>query len=258
MTLPSTNWLVATDVRAIRSRLTVVFKLRDGVAVNAALSPSSRALLDRLTTRPSNGLATTSEVKLPADAADQPEDTDDNEGSCTELIEVPLVFDGQFFGMLQRDVVSLQTLQIEERTAMAAEITSLGREIARLSRPSKFAKSGMNRWRAIFELYLDAGIFFSTNEQDGGTHSSKQALKQLHWFQSEVQKRGLGNNFKISESQRALTRFAQLNATILRNLQFQEINQLAVAKILKSEQHWSTPIFLFWRPPFQPAKCCTR
>jgi E3 ubiquitin-protein ligase BAH len=92
----------------------------------------------------------------------------------------------------------------------------------------------MYRWRELFDLYLQAGVFFSTHELDRGRRDSTAAARQLQWFQSEVTKRGLKNLFKLPASHQALDRFIRINITLLRNLKFQEINQKAISKILKS------------------------
>jgi E3 ubiquitin-protein ligase BAH len=152
-----------------------------------------------------------------------------------ETIEVPLVFDGEFFDILQSDVNNLDVLQAEEEEKMKAEIVDLGKEVAQVAKPSRFSKSDLTRWRNIFELYLDAEVFFATHENDHGSRSSQIALKKLKWFQDQVASRGLANEFKLPESRAAFTRFMSLNASLLKNLQFQELNKLAVTKILKSE-----------------------
>jgi hypothetical protein len=85
------------------------------------------------------------------------------------------------------------------------------------------------------DIYLQAGIFFSTNELDHGSRDSTVALRQLQWFQSEVIKRKLLELCKLPASRQALDRFVSINVTLLRNLKFQEINQTAIAKIIKSK-----------------------
>jgi E3 ubiquitin-protein ligase BAH len=82
----------------------------------------------------------------------------------------------------------------------------------------------MYRWRELFDLYLQAGVFFSTHELDRGRRDSTAAAQQ----------RGLKNLFKLPASHQALDRFIRINITLLRNLKFQEINQKAISKILKS------------------------
>lgn len=148
---------------------------------------------------------------------------------------MPLVFDGEFFQVLQTDVVSLDALQKEEQESMTIDIVQLGQEIAEVAKPSRYSKSDLSRWREIFELYLDAGVFFSSQELDHGARTSDAALKQLVWFQNEVHMRGLPSKFKLAASQEAYQQFLALNATLLQNLKFQEINKTAVKKILKSE-----------------------
>lgn len=105
-----------------------------------------------------------------------------------------------------------------------------------LSTPSRFNKKDLEQWRALFELYLEAGIFFSTHEQDHGARNSVVALKQLQWFQNEVSQRRLVQSFKLPASRDALARFMEINLHLLQNLKFQEINHQAVTKILKSKE----------------------
>lgn len=152
-----------------------------------------------------------------------------------EHIEVPLIFDGQFFDILQSDVNSLDALQQDEQKSMTKDVVALGKEITEVTRPSKFSKNDLSRWRDIFELYLDAQVFFSSGERSHSTRTSSASLKQLVWFQDEVARRDLPGRFKLPASQVAYGRFLRLNAALLQNLKFQEINRTAIRKILKSE-----------------------
>lgn len=152
-------------------------------------------------------------------------------------VKIPLDSDARFFNVLQTDVGGLDTLQSEERKAMNESITTLGSEISMVARPQKglirIHKSDLYRWREIFELYLAAEVFFSTTEAKGGVRSSEKARKQLVWFQDEVEKRDLLGKFKLEASINAYHRFLALNATLLQNVKFQELNQTAVVKIIK-------------------------
>lgn len=151
-----------------------------------------------------------------------------------QQIEVPLTFDAEFFEILQGDMTALDALHTEEQKAMIKDIGVLGKEISRVTNPSKHSKSDLERWRELFDIYLQAGVFFSTNELDHGSRNGTIALKQLQWFQAEVMRRGIVKSFKLSASREALNKFLRVNLTLLRNIKFQEINQLAIAKILKS------------------------
>lgn len=151
-----------------------------------------------------------------------------------ETIEVPLVFDNQFFEMLQSDVNNIEALQAKEEASMTDEIVSIRDEVSIVSKPRKFSKTDLARWRNIFELYLDAEVFFSTHERNHGVRTSSAALEKLKWFQKEVTSRNLAQSFKLPQSHAAFERFLKLNLSLLKNLQFQELNQMAVSKILKS------------------------
>ncbi|OLN87635.1 putative RING finger protein C6B12.07c [Colletotrichum chlorophyti] len=243
----------AGNSKLLRPKLTVLVHMCDGNAVDASLTPASRALLGRIAALSSSGqerpditalsdmVARTPSLKSSAEslaaAEVEPHATEDHSstlpvGVC-ERLEVPLVFDGEFFDILQSDVNNLDALQAAEEKAMVTEIVALRRDVSHLTKPSRLSKSDLERWRAIFELYLDAQVFFSTHEQDHGSRDSRTAAKQLQWFQDEITKRNLVKAFKIPESREALVRFLRLNAVLLKNLQFQEINQVAIYKILK-------------------------
>ena len=149
-------------------------------------------------------------------------------------MEVPLTFDAEFFDIIQDDVTNLDGLQAEEQQGMSDEIVALSTDVAALAKPSKYHKSDMYSWRELFDIYLQAGVFFSTHEIDHGKRNSTSAAKQLQWFQGEVTRRKLVDMFRLPASRQALNRFMAINVTLLRNLKFQEMNQKAISKILKS------------------------
>lgn len=228
----------------VRPKLTVNVHLRDGVAVDASLAPASRAFFEKIANEMVDDNERTFISQLQAkeqrDARARAREEQQDGHSCDpgtgnyETIEVPLVFDAEFFDMLQNDVNKLDALQTEEQKQLTTEVMELSKEVSAVSRPSRFSKSDLARWRQIFELYLDANVFFATQESDHGARNSQRAVKQLQWFQNEVDRRNLAKEFKIRESRQAFARFLQLNASLLKNLQFQELNKLAVSKILKS------------------------
>lgn len=152
-----------------------------------------------------------------------------------QRIEVPLTFDAEFFGLLKSDVLVLNGLQAREQKALTDEIQALGNEVSKLAVPVKSSKTDLDRWREVFNLYLQARVFFSTSELDHGSRTSSVALRQLQWFQRQVTGLDIPQSFKLARSREALHRFTRINMTLLRNLKFQEINQLAITKILKSE-----------------------
>lgn len=236
----------ASDSNLVRPKLTVYLHLQDGVAVDASLTPTSRRFFERIAADfpldrprqqpdPPQGCAVgNSKGETLSEPSAEPVSVETSSSTASyETIEVPLVFDSEFFDILQSDVSNLEALQTEERKKMTAEVIALGGEVAQLSQPSRFSKTDMARWRRIFELYLDAEVFFATHERDHGSRSSQSALRQLQWFQGEVDKRHLATDFKLRESRAAFSRFLSLNVSLLKNLQFQELNRLAVFKILK-------------------------
>ncbi|KAI9787747.1 MAG: hypothetical protein M1839_000279 [Geoglossum umbratile] len=154
--------------------------------------------------------------------------------SKQQVVEIPLTSDSEFFRLLKSEVSSLDTLQAREEALATEQVASLGKEVARVAAPSKaIAKTDIYRWREIIDLYSQASIFYSTNEADHGSRNSAVAQKQLQWFLAELEKRNLLKQFKRRGSPAVLNQFVQMNMELLRNLKFQEINRLAMAKILK-------------------------
>ncbi|KAK4237225.1 SPX domain-containing protein [Achaetomium macrosporum] len=212
---------------------------------------ASHMLRPRLVVRPSlsgsSSLEHTTEPRALANVTSSPPEGDDaslpdpshgnEDRSDDEWVKIPLNSDARFFGLLQTDVTELDTLQEEERQSMKDRIHALGTEIAEVAKPRKglikLSKSDLYRWREIFELYLAAQVFFSTTEAAGGLRNSEKAQKQLVWFQDEVNERQLPQKFKVESSAAAYAHFLALNATLLQNLRFQELNQTAVNKIIK-------------------------
>lgn len=253
----------SNDSNLVRPTLTVDIHLKDGVAVDASLTSSSRRFLQRV----ANDIATNGRrLSVDTSAADATIDSVSGAGEGSEpspatvaedadyeTIEVPLVFDHQFFEMLQSDVYNIDALQADEQKNMNEEIVELRNEISAVSKPSRLSKTDLARWRSIFELYLDAEVFFATNEQNHGSRTSQAALKQLQWFQGQVERKQLAKSFKLAESQLAFSRFIKLNASLLKNLQFQELNQTAVFKILKKfDKRTSLGISKTFRSAVQP------
>ncbi|KAL7784123.1 SPX domain-containing protein [Trichoderma ceciliae] len=234
----------SSNSMVVRPKLTVYIHLHEGNIIDASLTPTTRHFFEKI----SSGFSVDgSENEGKSTLVDIPRFTTIGKAICAtsqteasrtcgdsyETIEVPLVFDGVFFDMLQSDVSHLDALQATEQNHLKEEVKELGRQVSQVSRPTRFSKSDLERWRRIFELYLDAEIFFATRERDHGARSSQKALQQLQWFQGQVKKQQLVSTFKLSESRSAFSRFLELNLSLLKHLQFQELNLLAVSKILK-------------------------
>ncbi|KAI3319961.1 RING-14 protein [Xylariaceae sp. AK1471] len=220
-----------------RPRLTVFVHLEDGVAVDAKLSPSTREFLQKLALnhKTANGaLSSESTLLAPSKTDSSTHEAVDNASNIRQ-VEVPLTFDAEFFEILQTDVSNIGALQKEEQAKLESQIAVLGEELGKSVEPSRGrkAKADLEVWRQIFELYLDARIFFSARESDHGARTSAQAVDQLHWFRDQVVQRKLVQRLKLSTSQTTFENFVGINAALLSILKFQEINRLAVSKILK-------------------------
>ena len=150
-------------------------------------------------------------------------------------VEVPLHSDWEFFEMLRQELSNLHTLQASERDQLTDAVNILVHDMSKVSNPSKGLKaSDLYAWREIFEFYIESEVFFSTKDRNGGSRNSMIAQRQLEWFTDKLYVQGDITKLKRKESHIALEQFLRINLDLLRNLKFQEINQTAMAKILKS------------------------
>lgn len=233
----------STESARFRPRLTVFVHLENGAAVDATLSPSTRNFLQTLAL--TNVTTTTSGALSPdnkspalstASSGSQAAATGNTADFCR--VEVPLVFDAEFFGIIQTDVSNIKTLQEEEQAKLESQVVLLGEELGKAVDPSqgRRAKADLDVWRQIFELYLDARIFFSSLESDHGARTSTQAIEQLNWFRDQAVQRRLVQRLRLATSHAAFNNFVSINTALLSILKFQEINRLALSKILKSRR----------------------
>ncbi|CZR57398.1 uncharacterized protein PAC_07287 [Phialocephala subalpina] len=221
-------------------KLTLFIREGDKFAVDAALSPETRAYLEQLAAKQQGGSGQIEEIldDAPEPAKEnhkveqRPDHSLDRPGF--KRVEVPLTFDVEFFDMLSVDVMMLDKFQTEQQEVLTENIKTLSTQLVRLAQPSRLMKkTDLYRWRELFEIYLASAIFFSTNEHDHGTRDSATAARQLEFFQKEVMRRGLLDKFKLPESGQALSQFICINIKLLQNLKFLEINQKAISKIIK-------------------------
>lgn len=233
----------------VRPKLLFLIDEATGEPVDARLSPETKlyihelALNDRLT-----------HVQIT-------DDTDDNSLSSTEsraeslaetitsagsirrgsksghkLIEIPLTSDHQFFDMLQTELSGLAQLQDSEKHKIHEEISEVGNVLVKaIDHHSRSGKADLDHWRRIFELYMDSRIFFNIGEKNHGVQQFTSAQERYNKFLAQAQKADLLKKFKRKESMDALQHFLHLNVELLQNLRFQEINQTAMVKILKSK-----------------------
>ncbi|OAL71707.1 hypothetical protein A7D00_3736 [Trichophyton violaceum] len=169
----------------------------------------------------------------------------ESESSCTtktdadgpyQSIEIPLSSDAEFFRLLKAGLSNLEDLQAHEKKDLDSQVGLLRESIVEVTSPATPAKKAdqavIYAWREVFRIYMEMQVFFSTGEVDCGERSSEVARQRLEAFQTQLVKqqhaKKLGRN-----GRRALEMFMHINLAVLQNLKFQEINGMALSKILK-------------------------
>jgi E3 ubiquitin-protein ligase BAH len=230
----------------IRPKLLFLIDEATGEPIDARLSPNTKryihelALSRRLTNVQlfdvaDDALASIESRKSSTASLSDTDSQRQNSGAGHKLVEVPLTSDHEFFDLLHTELCGLAHLQDQEKHKIGNEITTVGSTLVKAVEPSsKSGRADLDHWRRIFELYMDSRIFFAMGERDHGVQKFSAAQERYNKFLGEAQKTDLLRKFKRKESMIALQNFLRINQELLQNLRFQEINQTAMIKILKS------------------------
>lgn len=150
-------------------------------------------------------------------------------------VEIPLTSDTEFFERLSTEVSGLEKLQEREEKRMHNQIEDLGKQIARMTDPSKKSnRKILTVWRQVFQIYIEEGIFFGNTETDHKSHDSDKAMQRLAEFSNKIAQAGVVERLQKKDNLKALNMFMHVNREILQGLRFGEINHSAMVKILKS------------------------
>ncbi|KAL8701455.1 MAG: hypothetical protein Q9224_000498 [Gallowayella concinna] len=239
---------VEHEVTEFKPKLVILVRMDAADLVNATLSPRTREILQKLVdTRNVSGRGTDYEQRqsLPAkEVQGSDRSTSLQESSSHNIqgdpnlvkVEVPLRNNEEFFQILQHGLSGLSALHSQEKTALVQEIGGLGQMVSRVAKPAHgMQRTDLYAWRAIFSLYLESNVFFSTNENESFSRSPSEVQRQLQLFFNRLDSLRKNNTFRHKESSVALQRFRLVNANLLRNLEFQQLNIRAAGKILKSK-----------------------
>ncbi|KAJ7122308.1 SPX domain-containing protein [Mycena epipterygia] len=201
-------------------------------------------------------------------------------GGKIEIV-IPLVSDSAFFRLLAAALQMLANHLIAVHHQFVATLTELTRAVSDSARPvsststafkahsvlqtdagrvrvrASSSKSDLSSWREIFQLYVEAEIFESVNEQNPGERTIEECETRLRQFAERVAARDLDTNkLKLPRSRKAFTSFLELNFFILNVKKFSLANAEATRKILKKhtkrtalpaiDAHSSDPLTSLW------------
>ncbi|KAI4126177.1 MAG: hypothetical protein LQ338_003876 [Usnochroma carphineum] len=227
-----------------------VFSFDSGELVDAALSPRTKETLQQLAGRrfvdaKQTALAQSQTQKVDELPEQKPSECSRRTGNPNSdspspprsiQMEVPLRHNDEFFQILQYGLSGLNSLYDQEKTVLVRDIGDLSHRVSQVAVPSRHVQqTDLYAWRAIFELYLECSVFFSASEEESFYRSPAEAQKQLQLFSTRLDALQKTKRFRKKESSVALQRFLLINANLLRNLKFQQLNVRAAGKILKSK-----------------------
>ncbi|KAF9111250.1 hypothetical protein BGX27_005197 [Mortierella sp. AM989] len=154
------------------------------------------------------------------------------EENSKRLLIIELTEDTAFFDQLGKEISQLSKLQHTNKQELESKVEDLSKMLIVTSSPYN---KDMYTWREILKIYQEAQVFVSDQESDRSARSSEKALGQLQWFLREIERNELISNFKQAKSKTTFNTFLKLNSELITMLQFKELNQMVMTKIL--EQH---------------------
>ncbi|KAJ1888275.1 hypothetical protein LPJ66_008661, partial [Kickxella alabastrina] len=109
-------------------------------------------------------------------------------------------------------------------------VSTLGNELTAVTSPFKH---DFQIWREIFRLYMEADVWDHTEGDFRPTNTAKEGQGRFSRFTSHVDSLGLANKFHDPLSAKLLINFYELNSELTYLKMLQEMNDLAMRKILK-------------------------
>jgi hypothetical protein len=231
--------------KVFRLKLVFTVDAATGEPLGVNLAPETKSKLHQLALQ--HGMsnvrvteATESDEDPPRNSSTSSNETASNEShERVQTIEVPLTSDSEFFSMLTTQLSGIADLQSREEKRLYTVIDELSKSLQRTidANPGKKRDiADVVIWRKILNEYVESNVFFETKSNNKVVgHTASQAEEQLQKFMHAIMGQKLAIKFKSKDSHTGVNMFLQINHDLLQTLKFQELNNTAMTKILKSE-----------------------
>ncbi|KAJ2721710.1 hypothetical protein GGI07_003766 [Coemansia sp. Benny D115] len=145
-------------------------------------------------------------------------------------VTVRLETDQMFFDKLIGYIERMREFEQSYTKQYNGNVTALGGELTAVTSPFKH---DFQIWREIFRLYLDADVWDHADGDFRQTNSAKQGQDRFAKFTEHIEAMGLTKGFRDPLSAKLLVSFYKLNSELTYLKLLQEMNELAMRKILK-------------------------
>ncbi|KAL7276026.1 hypothetical protein RUND412_000995 [Rhizina undulata] len=247
---PIFHYMFDGTLQSFQPKLVLTVDSTQGIPLDLNLSEETKEAIEKLVRRKSclqpndSSRGTESEEgsenggdshSISTDSSDRSSSDADDEESGVATIKVPLYSDHEFFQILTSELASLDALQTRAESDIKQDVKKLGSAVTTVATPKSFSsRSDLYPWREIFRIYMESGVFFSNLEIEAHRERSvEKAQERLNWFTTEIDRLKLRSTFKSPGSAFLFARFMEVNKSILKLLKFQEMNKMAMTKILK-------------------------
>ncbi|KAJ1941235.1 hypothetical protein GGF37_003640, partial [Kickxella alabastrina] len=145
-------------------------------------------------------------------------------------VTLRLQTDQMFFAQLIQYIERTHEFEREYTKQYNYNVSTLGNELTAVTSPFKH---DFQIWREIFRLYMEADVWDHTEGDFRPTNTAKEGQGRFSRFTSHIDSLGLANKFRDPLSAKLLINFYELNSELTYLKMLQEMNDLAMRKILK-------------------------
>ncbi|KAJ2704757.1 hypothetical protein FB645_003038 [Coemansia sp. IMI 203386] len=145
-------------------------------------------------------------------------------------VTMRLQTDQMFFDQLIRYIERSQEFERTYTKQYNNNVSALGSELTAVTSPYK---RDFEVWREVFRLYIDADVWEHSEGNSRPTNTAKEGQERFARFMRHVDKIDLTKQFRDPLSVKLLVNFFKLNSELTHLKLLQEMNELAMRKILK-------------------------
>ncbi|KAJ2786938.1 hypothetical protein GGI15_001099 [Coemansia interrupta] len=168
-----------------------------------------------------NPAGVSSDIQIRTEVMDDAEETQ---------VTVRLQTDQMFFDQLVRYIERTHAFEQTYTKQYNSNVSALGDELTTVTSPYKH---DFEVWREIFRLYIDADVWEHSEGDFRPTNSAKEGQDRFSKFMRHIENIGLTTKFRDPLSGKLLVGFYKLNSELTYLKMLQEMNELAMRKILK-------------------------
>ncbi|RKP12866.1 SPX domain-containing protein, partial [Piptocephalis cylindrospora] len=145
-------------------------------------------------------------------------------------VMVPLEQDAEFFSSLHSQIHDADAFCDRTKAKFVDRVDSLARTLTIAASPKD---KDMYVWREIIRTFLETDIWMEDTSEGRRERSAPEALRAFHQLRHHLLQIGTVQSLRLAASRDAYIHFVQMVEELVTVKRFQELNAVAMRKILK-------------------------